>query len=172
MADYSKAVETARARRSAKAGAQSVEIEWFIDEVCDKVNLTLKQRVKLAVELVHSKITSNVSIPVVRQVYTRHEKPLNSDGTVNLAGKAKKVSRSRVIERSKPGEFPRADLTQLMKSLFSGVDEPVRGFYDGFIGTPLDYAVVLELQMNRSFLLRTFNEERSKVMRILSGPIA
>lgn len=45
--------------------------------------------------------------------------------------------------------------------------------YEGFVGTPLDYGLVLEVskKLDRSFLKRTLDEERPLVMRLLLGPI-
>ena len=133
----------ARARRS-------VRIEWFDKKVVGKIKMTMRSRVLLATKLVESKVIKNISVAVKKETGAR-------GGIV-------------VTQRSAPGEFPRADTTQLLKSIFSTVTS-ARGVSDGVIGTPLDYGLILELKMNRSFLKRTLNEERSKVMAILSGPI-
>lgn len=127
-------------------GKGSNRNKWFIKEVSDKIALTVKQRVAIATDLVRSKVVKNLSIPVVRR------------GNV-------------VIIRSKPGEYPRADTVQLMRTIFGIKKETSPQVFDGFIGTNLDYGLFLETRMNRSFLRRTLNEERSKVMRILTGPI-
>ena len=73
--------------------------------------------------------------------------------------------------RSKPGEFPHAETTQLLKTIFGEVRQTARGVWDGFIGTPLSYGLILEIKMNRSFLVRSLNEERGNIKRILTGPI-
>lgn len=146
MAKFSPAVAAARSRRAARAGKRSVEIEWFINEVSDKIELTMNQRVRIATELVKTKVVQNISRPVT------------------------KIGR-RVTDRSKPGEFPKADTTQLMKSIFSQVKKTAKGIWDGFIGTPLDYGLILETRRERSFLKRTLDEELPKVKRILSGPV-
>ncbi len=147
----SAAVEAARARRAGRAGAGAVETEWFVKEVSDKVSLTMKQRVGIATELLKSKVVRNISTAVVK-------------GTGPRGGRV-------VTGRSKPGEYPHAETTQLLKTVFSDVRETSRGVWDGFVGTPLDYGVILETMMHRSFLVRTLNEERSKIQRILTGPI-
>ena len=36
------------------------------------------------------------------------------------------------------------------------------------VGTTLDYGLILETRMNRSFILRTFNEERNNIRTILT----
>lgn len=147
----SQAVLDARARRASRAQNSIQQTEWFINEVCDKVAISLQHRVKIATELVRSKMTLNISRPV-----TKLKGP---DGRI------------RVTDRSKPGEYPKADTTLLLKTLFSVVQQVGLDSWAGFIGTPLDYGVILELRMNRSFLVRTLLEEQDKVVRILSGPI-
>jgi hypothetical protein len=143
----------ARARREARAGQGDVRIEWFIKEVSNKVRMSMKQRVRIASELLRSKVTKNISTPVVKEKGARG---------VTI-----------VTERSEKGEFPRADTTQLMKTIFHTVVETSKGVFDGYVGTPLDYGLILEVseRLDRSFLLRTFNQERGRVDRILRGPI-
>lgn len=125
-----------------KRGSRA-RVIWFIDNVTDKVNLTMKQRVSIATSMLHSKIVKNVSRSVGR-------------------------SGGKVTARSKKGEFPRADTTQLMKTLFWDVKRIGKRATEGFVGTPLDYAVILELHRDRSFLVRTLNEERPMLKRILT----
>ena len=147
----SPAVEAGRARRVAGAEKKLARVEWFINEVVSKVDMTLQQRVRLATELVKNQVIRNISVPVVK-----------------MKGPISK--RIQVSGRSKAGEFPRADTTQLMKTIFSEVTSGP-GYAQGFVGTPLDYGVILELRMNRSFLVRTLMEESDKVKRILTGPM-
>ncbi len=147
----SAAVLAARARGAAGAGRRAVRIEWFIENVSDRIQLTMKRRVGIATELLKSKVVRNISIAVVKGIGPR-------GGRV-------------VTGRSKPGEFPRAETTMLLKNIFSGVRETSRGVWDGFVATSLDYGVILETRMHRSFLVRSLREERSKITRILTGPI-
>jgi len=113
--------------------------------------MTMKQRVKLATHLLQDKVVRNISRPVTKTTGPRGGR--------------------RITDRSKAGEFPKADTTQLMKSIFSEVRETGPGYFDGFVGTTLDYGAILEVRMNRSFLVKTLNEELGKVRRILSGPM-
>jgi hypothetical protein len=147
------AVEAARSRRAASAQASSVRIEWFIRETCNKIALPMQKRVAIATEYLKSKVIQNISVAVL--------KGESATGTV------------RVIQRSKPGEFPRADTTQLMKTIFSQVIETSAGVFDGYVGTPLDYGLILETteSLKRSFLMRTLNEEQDRIRGILTGPI-
>lgn len=147
----SPAVLAARERRSETLAKKTVKIEWFIDEVSDKVSMTLRKRVKIATELVKSKVVQNISRPVVKAIGPKGGK--------------------RVFGRSVSGEFPAADTTHLRKTIFGEVRSDVPGVFDGYVGTPLDYGLILETRMNRSFLVRTLNEEAEKVKRVISGPI-
>lgn len=143
-----KAIENAKQRRASTAGVKSKRTQWFIDETVSAVNLMAGQRVKLATEFLKNKVIVNISRPVTKTV---------------VGG------RTIVTNRSKPGEFPKADTTQLMKTIFSDY-ESKEGSHVGYVGTPLDYGLILELHMQRPFLLRTFNEEYENIMKILNGP--
>lgn len=145
----SAAVLAGRGRRASTADRRNVRIEWFIKNVTSKVNLTMKVRVKLATEFVKDKVVRNISRPVTK-------------------GKG-----GRVTDRSKTGEFPKADTTQLMKTIFAHRSQRRKGDYEGFVGTPLDYGLILETnaKLDRSFLKRTLEENRTLVIRMLSGPI-
>lgn len=146
-----KAVLAARARRK-NAGAQNAEnIEWFIEEVSNKIAMTLEQRMRIAVEYLRTKVVKNISRPV----------------TIKIGPKGGKI----VTDRSKPGEFPKAETTMLMKTVFQDVKTHQDGSVSGYVGTPLDYGLTLETEMDRSFLIRTLNEERGTVTRLLTGPI-
>lgn len=127
-----------------------MEIESFVDEVSKRINLTLKQRMVIAASFLQDVVVKNISVPVT---------------------KAAIGGRTVVTERSKPGEFPRADTTQLMKSIFWDVVESEPGKIEGFVGTPVWYSLPLEIMMNRRFLGRTLDEQRDNITRILTGPI-
>jgi hypothetical protein len=147
----SQAVLNARQRRGGLGAASEVRWQWFLREVSDKIKFTLLDRTKIITSHVMSKVVKNLSTPVVK-------------GTGPMGGRV-------VVNRSKPGEFPRAETTQLMKTIFSDVVEFVDGSCEGYIGTPLDYGVILELKMNRSFLVRTLDESRPDIVKVLTGPI-
>lgn len=154
------AIENARARRVSSASQRATETEWFIEQVSSKVALTMQKRVRLATEFVKNRIIRNISRPVTKTIkYHLENKKL--------------VGRTVVTDRSKKGEFPKADTTLLMKTIFSSYQTLGPGNYAGYVGTPLDYGVILETspQFDRSFLVRTLNEERDNVMKILTGPI-
>jgi len=146
----SAATEAAQARRSASAPEASARDEWFIQRVVDNANMSMYRRMLIATHWFKDKVVQNISVPVVKVQGAR--------GTI-------------VTERSKPGEFPRADTTLLMKTINQGVDTISDNIIDGWIGTPLEYGVRLELsaKLNRSYLRRTFHEERQKLTRIIAG---
>ncbi len=146
----SSVLTAARNRQVLRSGQSEARIEWMIKEVVGKMEMSFDKRVKLATELVKSKIIRNISKAVVKETGPR-------GGMI-------------VTQRSVAGEFPSADTSLLMKTIFSEV-KSTRGMTRGYIGTPLDYGVILELRRNRSFLVRTLNENRTKVMAILNGPI-
>lgn len=149
-----KAVEEARLRREARAVVSQIRIEWFIEDVLNKVGASMAKRVRIATEYLHSKITLNISKAVV-------------------VGTGPRSGRRVVIERSKRGEFPRADTTQLMKTLIRDVKQDEAGQWSGYVGTPLSYGLILETDedLDRKFLVRTLNEERDKIAQILDGPL-
>ena len=171
MADYryekppSAAVIEARARRLARASESVAQTEWFIKEVSDKVRLSVRKRVKIATELVKSKVVKNISRPVTK-IYVSGRQGRDAKGQFTARKRF-----TRIRDRSKPGEFPKADTTQLLRTIFGVVIEESPGIIDGIVGTPLAYGLILELELDRSFLVRTLEEERTNVMRILTGPI-
>lgn len=145
----SAAVAAAQARRGQRT---DVEVQWFIRQVQQRVTLHMRSRVTIAAEYLKSKVVRNISRPVYKLTGPR-------GGRV-------------VTNRSKPGEFPKAETSQLMRTIFADVKG--RGdTVDAYVGTPLDYGLILETspRLDRSFLRRTFNEEQSNIKRILTVPV-
>jgi len=147
----SAAVVSARGRRGGGALRADTRLKFFLKNVNDKVKLTMRHRVRLATSLVKQKVIQNISRPVTK-------------GSGPRGGRV-------VSNRSLKEEYPKADTTQLLKTIFDEVVETSSGVFDGFIGTPLDYGLILETRMNRSFLVRTLTEQSQVVKRILSGPL-
>lgn len=147
-----KAVAAAKARRKARGQAATLETEWFVDELIEKIRAPLSIRIKVATEIVRDAVVKNISRPVTK-----------------TQGKGGVV----VTNRSKKGEYPKADTTILMKSIFGEVKQPRPGLFLGYIGTPLDYGLILEIspKLDRRFLRKTLDEKRALVDRILAGPI-
>jgi len=149
----SAAVLGAIGRRGSVAGARNVRIEWYIKNVTDKIEMTMKDRLKIAADLVHSATVRNISTPVV-------------------VGQTK-TGKQVVVGRSKPGEFPRAETGNLMRTLFHGVHKAADGEWEGYVGTPLQYGAILEVsqRLNRTYMKRTLDEKKDLVKKVLSGPI-
>ena len=124
--------------------------------------MTFEKRVRMATNYLRDKVVQNISRPVTKTKITGRR-----------SGKTGKFlpSITRVTDRSKPGEFPKADTTLLMKTIIAETKMTADGVFDGFVGTPLDYGVILELRLDRSFLVRTLNEERDRITKMLSGPL-
>lgn len=135
----------ARERRMVRFNTR---LAWFGQRVLRNVNIGVVARLKATAQLLRDKVVINISIPVVKV-------------------KSPRTGRIIVTERSKPGEFPRADTTRLMKDIFWEVDERLNR---ARVGTTLDYGLYLELYMNRSFLRRTLNEIAPQLGAIIAGP--
>jgi hypothetical protein len=142
----------ARARRAGADAARSVRLEWFGDKVLGTLHLNMHQRVALATEHLRSTVVRNISVPVRRFLGPR-------------GGKR--------VERSVAGEFPRADTTQLMKTIFTVVQDEGTTVA-GYVGTPLSYGLILEVteRLDRSFLQRSLNEEHALITKILTSPMS
>lgn len=144
----SAAVLAARSRRQKKAAGKQYELEWYLDKVNKTLRMTVRQRLILATKFLKSKVVKNISKPVSVSVGPRG---------------------GRVVQRSKPGEFPRAETSTLMRSIFTEVRPESPGVWNGYVGTPIDYGAILELNLDRSFLQRTMEEERLGIRRIIEG---
>jgi len=163
----SASVLAARSRREQRSIKQEAEVQWFIDQVSQKISIEMEKRVRLATEFLKTRIVRNISIPVGKGQRVYRDTYLDT-----ITGKTsnKRRTKTYVTERSKPGEFPRADTTQLMKTIFTAYRKE-GGDLIGFVGTPLDYGLILEVRMKRSFLIRTMQEESDKLRAILTGPV-
>ena len=136
-----------RERRAAK----EVKIEWFIKNVSDKVAMSFQKRMKMATHYLKDKVVRNISISVTK-------------------GKGPRGGRV-VTGRSVAGEFPHADTKQLLRTIFQEVREISPGVIEGYVGTPQKYGLILETRMDRSFLVRTLNEELGILRSFMTGPI-
>jgi hypothetical protein len=126
-----------------------VIVEWYDKQLQKKVNWTADQRVRIATALLLRQTKHNISRPVLKYKGIR-------------SGRIQVLPESR----SKPGEYPKAETTHLLKTTFSDV-RPVRNKVKGIVGTPLDYGLLLETKMSRSFLRRTLHEMQPQLKRIL-----
>jgi hypothetical protein len=105
-------------------------------------------RLKVAAQMVKDQTTRNISRPVLKYKGIR-------SGRIQVDPES----------RSKPGEFPKADTTRLMKDIFYEVLKEDHAV----VGTTLGYGLLLEVEMDRSFLRRTLTEMQPVVKRILTA---
>jgi len=150
----SAAVLAARQRRVARNAERDVEIKWFINEVSQKVRMSVFQRVRTATSFIKDQVVRNISRPVTKIT-------------------SSKTNRIVVTNRSKKGEYPKADTTLLRKTIFEEVRKINEDITDGYIGTPLKYGMILETSksLDRSFLARTVKKNMQNIRRIIDGPI-
>jgi hypothetical protein len=168
-------IESARARRVGQMLEFTVITQWFVAELANVVDMTLQQRMRIAIAYLKSRVVINISKPVGKKIITTLSGTTRSRFNKNwqkfTPGRKKWKEKRIVFERSKEGEFPRADTTQLMKTINTEVINRGKGVIDGYVGTPLDYGVKLEHKMNRSFLRRTLREERHFIEKIFLAVI-
>jgi len=162
------AVDNARKRRVAQADRRQIRVISFLKKANKAVKLTLQQRVTLAANYLRDQVVRNLSTPVEKIVTKKLKVVKGKDGQERL----KLTYRVKVDpkSRSKPGEFPRADTTLLMKSIFYDVKEVGPGSFEAKVGTALDYGLILEIseELDRSFLVRTLNKEAATVTQIIT----
>jgi len=146
------------AKRAERAGRVNTRIEWFDAQLTAGVKKTAKQRVAFAAQTLRDAIVVNISTPV--------RKIAGSAPKDKKTGQFQKGGKSRVdpSSRSKPGEFPHAETTRLRKDIFW---QSTHGGNGAIVGTTLDYGLILELYRDRSFILRTFNQLRPKLSKVL-----
>lgn len=146
--------------RAARYVRFTARLEWLGKQLEKKVSWGMATRLKVAGQLLRDKIVLNISYPV-EKVKTRIKSRFNDD-----TGEIYNSRGTRVVpgSRSKPGGFPHADTTLLMKTVYWVVNDAA---LQAKIGTPLDYGLILETRMNRSFLVRTWYEMRTYVLSVL-----
>jgi len=142
---------------AAQAGRQArfnTRLQWFGDQVARGIRMTVRQRLTVAAQMLRDKVVINISNPVTK---TR--------GGRGGGGRSTKT-RVEPASRSRSGDFPKADTTRLMKDIFYEVNEDG---LEAIVGTTLDYGLILETRMGRSFLVRTLNELGPQIARIITG---
>lgn len=155
--------------------ARDVSIKWFGPKVIRQIRTGMGRRLALVAADLRGKVVRNLSVPV-KKIRRRITRGPNK-------GKIRTVVDP--TSRSKPGEFPRADTTRLMKDIFwtvgnsaqkrnasaasgrVGTSAPLRAT----VGTTLKYGLILETKLDRSFLRRTFRQQQAIYARILSLPL-
>lgn len=149
---------------AARKARVDVRIKWYGDQVAKGINLTMRQRMMVAVQLLRDKTVVNLSRPVrkVRRPSKRRVwRERQSQHGIGYTLKKRTLTVVDPASRSKPGEFPRADTTRLMRDIFWEMHDggaPTARWIEAIVGTTLKYGLVLETRRNRSFLVRTLNE--------------
>ena len=144
------AMLAARDRRILRFNARA---EWFTRNVVRNLNIGMAARLRATGQMLRDKIVINISYPVTKV----KKKRLVEDERFAPGDRMKTETYTTVdpASRSKPGEYPHADTTRLMKDVFWELQEEnllVR------VGTTLDYGLWLETMMQRSFIRRTLLE--------------
>jgi hypothetical protein len=154
MASNTKQIEAARQRRVISIQARVERWETKVKPLLDTVAFTMRERVRIATEHLRNKVVLNISRPVTK--YT---------GSIS--------KRVQVRDRSKAGEFPKADTTMLIKNIFGHTAVLEGGVWEGYVGTTLSYGAILETSewLDRKYLTRTMLEETETIVGILSGPL-
>ena len=140
----------------------ATRLQWFGERVAQNINIGMTTRLRLAAQLLRDQTVINISRPVTKKGGAKARPRRDTSGRTTG-----QKTFTRVTNRSKPGEFPKADTTLLMKTIFWQMINDTTAM----IGTPLKYGLILETRMNRSFLRRTHREFMPVFQRILfSGP--
>lgn len=134
----------------AGAGRVVADIRWFNRTILNKVHTTMVNRLTLATEFLEARVIQNISKPV-----SFHQGPRGG----------------QVVERSKPGEFPRTETGALIEGMYSEVSPGRRGILEGRVGNTEEHALYLEVSLDRRFLTRTLEEETGTIISLLTGPI-
>jgi len=134
------------ARREQRFATRMV---WLGQQFEQGFNMTMRARIRLSAQVVRDKCVINLSVPV-----RKYRSPRTGRTVVDPTS------------RSNRGEFPRADTTRLMKDVYYEVTD--RDGMRAIIGTTLDYGLILETVMDRSFLRRTLDEMQPTVRNILT----
>lgn len=125
-----------------------VRIDWAGPRVQASMRRGMKTRLALIGSMLGSQVKVNLSVPVLKR-------------------KSAKTGKLVVVQRSKPGEFPRLDTGALRRGIFYEMlsDSEV------IIASDRWYSLPLEQQMERQFLTRSLRENLSHIERILGAPI-
>jgi hypothetical protein len=148
-----------RARRMLRF---NVRIVKYTNKVLVSTQKTLKARLMVVGQLLRDRTVINISHPVMKEKRIVNER---DPETGKVTRKVRTVTVDGPPSRSRPGEYPHADTTRLMKDIFYEWREEQAAVR---VGTTLDYGLFLETRMNRSFLVRTLNEMRPWIAQVFS----
>lgn len=135
--------------------AKAVRIVWLDTKVMAELNAGVSRRLKAVVQFLANQVKLNISEPVVKKRVARKR--------TTVAGAAGTTYTVVVDEtRSKPGEYPKAVTSTLLRDVFWAMESKLVGM----VATSKKYGLILETLLNRSFLRRTVDENREQVNRV------
>lgn len=142
-----RSVKSAVSRMSKiRTGKTEATVVWNGEKLEKILELEFSKRIKLATQLVKDQVKLNLNRSVLK-----------------YKGPISKKIRVLPESRSRPGEFPRKETGDLQKNIFGETPRPDWGV----VGTTYGYGLLLETQMNRSYLRRTLLEMQPKIRQIL-----
>ena len=139
-------------------GKPRVRLVWHGRAINQEMRQGVVRRLTLAGEFLRSKAAVNLSVPVVKVKRKR---------TRNTSRGPKGSTYTWVLpsSRSSPGEYPRAETATLLRDVFYVVNKSKLRM---IFATSKKYGMLLEIYFERSFLRRTFAENRKQVKAILT----
>jgi len=142
--------------------ATGVRVVWFIPSVLRQINEGMRKRVRLAAEWHANKTKRNINRPVIKVRRTRRR-------TTSRGPKGSTYTYVLPESRSKPGEYPKKETGMLQRTIFVRMAN-TNTQQGAIVATPLFYGKILEIYWDRSYLVRTLNEERRNIAAILTRP--
>jgi len=125
-----------------------VTIQWNGDRVEGVIYKDMSEKMGKAVKMIRFRTVKNITKRVV--LYRSPGSP---------------------VSRSKPGMYPYFDTGKLAHSILGLVKEYKHGSWEGYVYTNVDYSLYLERDLDRSFLVRTFNENYDALRRLFGKRI-
>jgi len=155
MANYSSGSGVTFGGVGARGAVSGIREKWFVKEMMADVSLTMHQRVRTASIYLQAKVRKNLNVPV-----TYSKGPRGGE----------------IVNRSKPGEYPRRETNTLRKAITVKTVRFSKLQSRGYVSIDLDqapYGKPLEESkyLNRFFLLRAYYENYHVLMKMMTGPI-
>lgn len=132
-------------------GGGAATVVWNHQSLLAEIEMGINKRMMLAGEHLANAHKKNLSKPVRKLTKTRRR-------TTSRGAAGSTYTYADPASRSRPGEYPRADSTNLMKNIFWDVVE-MPGLQQLKVGTPTKYGAELELNAGRLGLRATLLAE-------------
>lgn len=134
-------------------------VRWNSQGLQTEIKQAMYKRMLLVGETIKNAHVKNLSKPV-RKINKKRRR------STSRGAKGTTYTYADPATRSKAGEYPRADTTNLMKNIFADVDIDPAGI-SCQVGTPTDYGAELELKAGRLGLRATLIETLPMVRKII-----